>query len=119
MPFIHLLLAFLAAFSLTAAYRGSMTYYTPGLGSCGAYSSSSDAVVALSISMMGNPSNPNANPKCFSRIRIHNPTTGGTHWATIVDTCYACAHEDIDVSESLFAQVAPGGNGRVEGIEWG
>ena len=109
----------LAITALATAYTGDMTYYDPGVGSCGLASGGGDAVVALSIAMMNNPANPNANPKCGTQISIHNPSTGTTHSATIVDTCVGCALYDIDVSPSLFKQVAPDGDGRVQGIWWG
>ncbi|KAL9601338.1 MAG: hypothetical protein Q9179_002905 [Wetmoreana sp. 5 TL-2023] len=101
------------------AYTGDMTYYTPGLGSCGTYSDSNQDVVALSVPMMANGPNPNTNPKCGTIIGIWNPQTNRKHEATIVDTCWACKREDIDVSESLFKKVAPNGDGRVHGINWG
>ena len=68
---------------------------------------------------MKNGPNPNNNPVCGSTINIYNPNTGTTHTATIVDTCEGCAEYDIDVSPSLFSAVAPNGNGRVHGIDWG
>ncbi|MCJ1465325.1 hypothetical protein MMC07_003942 [Pseudocyphellaria aurata] len=101
------------------AYVGDMTYYNPGTGSCGIPSSDADAVVALSKSMMNNPANPNANPKCGTSIHIFNPATGKTHYATVVDTCRDCAPQDIDLTLSLFREVAPDGDGRVHGIAWG
>ena len=108
----------LTCVALAKVYVGDITYYTPGLGSCGAYSSSTDAVVALSVTMMANSANPNANPKCFSKISIYNPRTRNTHWATVVDTCQACGHSDIDLSPALFQAVEPRGDGRVHGITW-
>ncbi|KAL8627694.1 hypothetical protein Q9189_006591 [Teloschistes chrysophthalmus] len=105
--------------AITSAYSGDMTYYTPGLGSCGLVHSSSDLVVALSIPMMGNGANPNNNPKCGSWIGIWNPVTKTKHEAQVVDTCFACQYTDIDVSPALFKLVAPDGDGRVHGIDWG
>ncbi len=37
----------------------------------------------------------------------------------VVDTCVGCAKYDIDVSPNLFKKVAPSGDGRVKGIDWG
>ncbi len=37
----------------------------------------------------------------------------------VVDTCMGCKEQDIDISPSLFSKVAPSGDGRVHGIEWG
>lgn len=105
-------LVLLGLSTLATAFTGDMTYYTPGLGSCGITNSGSDPIVALSISMMKNGANPNNNPKCGTRINIYNPSTGNTHQATVVDTCVGCADNDIDVSPSLFRAVAPNGNGR-------
>lgn len=68
---------------------------------------------------MANGGNPNTYPKCGSQISIHNPTSGQTHQATVVDTCQACAMHDIDVTESLFLKLAGGlSAGRVP-VEWG
>ncbi|KAL9597418.1 MAG: hypothetical protein Q9219_005171 [cf. Caloplaca sp. 3 TL-2023] len=105
---------------LATAYKGDMTHYTPGLGSCGHYTDPSKhaPVVALSREIMANGANPNTNPKCGTKIAITNPRTKKTHHATIVDTCWACKREDIDVDERLFYAVEPKGDGRVHGIKW-
>lgn len=100
-------------------YTGDITWYTTGLGSCGTTSHDTDAIVALSIPMMNNGANPNANPLCGKTISIFNPITGTTTQATVVDTCQACAPADVDMSPTLFTTVAPTGNGRVSGIKWG
>lgn len=101
------------------AYSGDMTYYTPGLGSCGITSGPEDHVVALSTQMMHSGANTNKNPRCGSWIDIWNPKTKQLHNATVVDTCQACALHDIDVSPALFKLVAPEGDGRVKGVDWG
>ncbi|KAL8843380.1 MAG: hypothetical protein Q9176_001993 [Flavoplaca citrina] len=105
---------------LAEAYKGDMTYYEPGLGSCGHFDAPSAKrdVVALSREIMNNGPNPNLNPKCGSKINIYNPSTKKRHTATIVDTCWACKKEDIDVNVELFNKVAPKGDGRVHGIMW-
>ncbi|KAI4116448.1 MAG: hypothetical protein LQ345_003143 [Seirophora villosa] len=115
---ISLVLALLPI--LATAYTGDMTHYTPGLGSCGYRTdpAKNEPVVALSLAIMANGPNPNNNPKCGTKITIRNPRTGTSHQATIVDTCQACAREDIDVNIRLFNQVAPNGDGRVSGISW-
>ena len=105
---------------LAEAYKGDMTYYEPGLGSCGHFDAPSAKrdVVALSREIMNNGPNPNLNPKCGSKINIYNPSTKKRHSATIVDTCWGCKKEDIDVNVELFNKVAPKGDGRVHGIMW-
>ncbi|KAL8821916.1 MAG: hypothetical protein Q9223_000146 [Gallowayella weberi] len=90
-----------------------------GLGSCGIQSGPNDHIVALSREIMQNGANPNANPKCGSMIGIWNPHTKTKHEAKIVDTCVGCKTFDIDVSPALFKQIAPSGDGRVHGINWG
>lgn len=114
-----LALSLTAAFPLAFSYNGDMTYYTPGMGSCGQTSSDGDHIVALSTAMMGGGANPNANPKCGSKIGIFNPNSGLYIEATVVDTCQACADHDIDVDEATFKAVAPNGDGRVHGVDWG
>lgn len=37
----------------------------------------------------------------------------------VVDTCMGCKMFDIDASPNLFKKVAPDGDGRVKGIDWG
>lgn len=77
----------LTALPTILAYSGEMTYYTPGMGSCGISSSDGEDVVALSIPMMQNGADPNTNPRCGSKIGIWNPNTKQLYHATIVDTC--------------------------------
>ncbi|KAI4113857.1 MAG: hypothetical protein LQ338_008099 [Usnochroma carphineum] len=101
------------------AYEGDMTFYSTGMGSCGWMSSDNDDIVALSREIMGSGGDPNKNPKCGTKIGIWNPQTKTEHYATIVDTCQGCAKYDIDVSPALFKKVAPNGDGRVHGIDWG
>ncbi|KAL8781513.1 MAG: hypothetical protein Q9213_005962 [Squamulea squamosa] len=112
-------LALLLLSPLSHAYTGDMTHYDPGMGSCGIPSGPNDDVVALSVDTMKNPANPNANFKCGSWIGIWNPYTKEKYSAKIVDTCQACKKGDIDVSPALFKKIAPNGNGRVHGINWG
>ncbi len=103
--------------STSPTYIGDITHYEVGLGSCGTTNTDSQAVVALSVAMMANGANPNANPKCQAKITLINPISGSHTSATVVDTCQACAYEDVDLSPSLFVAVAPTGDGRVHGIQ--
>ena len=87
-------------------------------GSCGIINQASDHIVALSIPVMNNPSNPNNNPICNKQISIHNPVTGTDTIATVTDTCQGCKFGDIDATIDLFNIIAPNGDGRVSGIQW-
>ncbi|KAI4278527.1 MAG: hypothetical protein LQ337_000956 [Flavoplaca oasis] len=117
-------LAFALLPLLAAAYRGDMTYYTPGPasspGSCGDGWTPGMDVVALSHIYMHSSEYPNGNlnPRCRTRIAIRNVETGEAHEALVIDTCMGCAEESIDVNEELFNKVAPNGDGRVRGVEW-
>ncbi|OTB04751.1 hypothetical protein M426DRAFT_320610 [Hypoxylon sp. CI-4A] len=92
------------------AFDGEITYYTPGLGSCGETSTDSDAVVALSPSQFSQV--PDA---CGKTIDI---TLGATTVkAKVVDKCPACASGSIDVSSTVFQSLAPLTEGRAK-ISW-
>ena len=117
-------LAFALLPLLAAAYRGDMTYYTPGPasspGSCGDGWTPGMDVVALSHIYMHSSEYPNGNlnPRCRTKIAIRNVETGEAHEALVIDTCMGCAEESIDVNEELFNKAAPQGDGRVQGVEW-
>ncbi|GAB1729402.1 hypothetical protein NU195Hw_Modified_149t1 [Hortaea werneckii] len=99
-----------------STYTGDITHYSPGLGSCGWTSSSSENIVAIAHGIMDNGANPNNNPLCGQTITISYQ--GSTHQAKVVDTCPGCEDAAIDLSPSLFKAVAPNGDGRVHGVEW-
>lgn len=100
-------------------YTGDLTYYTPGLGSCGVTNSASDAIVALAEGMMTAAQvggNPNANPLCGKSITI---SYGGVEkTATIMDTCPGCSGGSLDLTPTLFADFAPLSQGRLTGMKW-
>lgn len=93
-----------------------MTYYDVGLGSCGLTSAPSEHIVAIPVSQMNNPANPNANPLCGKSVTIHYG--GKTATAKIVDTCMGCKSGDLDMSTSLFSYFASMSEGRVSGMTW-
>ncbi len=99
-------------------HTGDITYYAPGLGSCGITSSSSEAIVALPNALMlaADPPNPNDNPYCGKTITISH--AGTTAQATVVDTCAGCSGDSIDLSPTLFSTFAKLSVGRVSGVEW-
>ncbi|KAK5688907.1 hypothetical protein LTS10_000886 [Elasticomyces elasticus] len=99
-----------------AHYTGDITYYAPGLGSCGWVNTEDEAIVAIPHGMMENGINPNLNPLCGQYITISY--AGATHKAKIVDTCGGCDGQAIDLTQTLFDAVAPSGDGRVHGVEW-
>jgi len=97
---------------------GEITFYTLGTVSCGQTYSDSDAVVALSTDVMKKyqDANPNNNSLCGKTIHL---TLGGkTITGTVVDTCMGCAANNVDLSPSLFSQLADFSLGRVAGVTW-
>ncbi|KAI0449971.1 riboflavine-aldehyde-forming enzyme [Xylaria acuta] len=100
------ILAVIMAVGPALAFSGDMTYYYPGLGSCGWTNGNNDAVVALSPSKSGN---------CGKSIRIHYKDKSTT--AKVVDKCPGCAAEAIDVSPSVFDKLANRDLGRVK-VTW-
>jgi hypothetical protein len=88
-----------------------MTYFTPGLGSCGVTNTEADPIVAMSaLQFTGGP-----NP-CGKKIRI---TYGGkTAVATVTDKCPPCKLHSIDVSPAVFNQLASPDIGRAKNVKW-
>ncbi|RPB14491.1 hypothetical protein P167DRAFT_543632 [Morchella conica CCBAS932] len=90
-------------------YAGQMTYYTPGLGSCGETSGEGDYIVAAAWQYMwegyGSSLNPNKNPKCGQKVMMTGPK-GKQVPATIVDTCPGCNGKyDLDCTLVLFKEL--------------
>ncbi|KAK8085926.1 hypothetical protein PG994_000900 [Apiospora phragmitis] len=107
-------------------FTGDLTYYGPGLGACGVTSSGQDSIVSVSHitfdaagANRGSGGNPNANPLCGRKIRIQRDykEDGGAGNrsvdVTVVDRCTGCQPADLDVSISVFTQLAPEDRGRV------
>ncbi|KAI1850673.1 hypothetical protein JX265_004384 [Neoarthrinium moseri] len=107
--FTSIALSMACAIGYVFASSGDMTYYAPGLGSCGETSNESDAVVALAPGQFSG-SNP-----CGKKITI--TAKGKTASATVVDKCPGCSEDSIDVSPSVFEKLASLDDGRVK-IEW-
>lgn len=107
--FTTIALTMASAVGLAVASSGDMTYYAPGLGSCGGTNSESDAIVALSY-LQYNGANP-----CGKTINI--TLNGKTTTATVVDKCMGCAEDAIDVSPSVFDKLASLDVGRTT-VEW-
>ncbi|KAI9753728.1 MAG: hypothetical protein M4579_005019 [Chaenotheca gracillima] len=93
---------------------GDITYYEPGLGACGWTNSSDEPIVALPHGLMGEQSN--GNPFCGRHIQINN--NGKTATAKVVDKCMGCEGDSIDLSDSVFKQLASMDAGRVSDVDW-
>lgn len=64
-------------------------------------------------------SNPNSNPLCGKKIRIqrYDAVKGGNHSVDVmvVDRCTGCQPDDLDLSLSVFTDLAEEADGRVIG----
>ncbi|KAK8129138.1 hypothetical protein PG999_001518 [Apiospora kogelbergensis] len=113
-------------------FTGDLTYYQPGLGACGVTSGAGDAIVSVSHltfdaagAHRDGGGNPNANPLCGRRIRIQRDYSEGGKGSggnrsvdvTVVDRCTGCQPADLDVTISVFTQLAPEESGRVS-MSW-
>jgi len=99
-------------------YSGDLTYYEPGLGACGITNSASDSICAVSHALydaVSVGSNPNSNPLCGKMIRLRRGERSVD--VKVVDRCVGCKATDIDVSMSVFTQLALVEQGRVN-VEW-
>lgn len=114
--FKSLVLATVAATS-AVAFTGDMTYFNQGLGSCGQVKTDADAVVALSALDYGEWANPNEATVCGKWIKI--TANGKTARAQVWDKCPGgeCVSGGIDVSPSVFTQIADLSVGRLT-VTW-
>jgi hypothetical protein len=121
-----------------------LTYYNPGLGSCGITSTDSDMICAVShvlFDAASTGSNPNANPLCGLKLRLRRGESSVD--VKIVDRCMSlslpflvflgctilcgqpadmnpgvgCKVKDLDVSPAVFQKLADMDLGRVT-VEW-
>lgn len=88
-----------------ATFTGQATYYAVGLGACGNTNSDSEMVVALN----GAQYQANNGAECGKSLSITNPANGKSASATVVDMCPGCASGSLDMSPTLFQQLASGG----------
>ncbi|KAF9255162.1 plant expansin [Marasmius fiardii PR-910] len=102
------------------ANTGDVTFYTPGLGSCGITSGPNELVAAAPAGIFdtfpGAGANPNLNPICKKKARV--TANGKSVDVTIVDRCPGCVGGSIDLSPAAFTKLAPESVGRIKGATW-
>ncbi|RDW78836.1 RlpA-like double-psi beta-barrel domain-containing protein [Aspergillus mulundensis] len=99
-------------------YTGDLTYYDPGLGSCGITSTSSEKICAVSHVVFDaalTSGNPNENPLCGLKLRIRRGDSSVD--VKVVDRCPGCNVDDLDVSSSVFEELGDLAEGRVT-VQW-
>ncbi|KAF8876330.1 hypothetical protein BD779DRAFT_1449483, partial [Infundibulicybe gibba] len=79
-----------------------------GVGSCGTSHGDGEYVVAVLVhiynSYPGATPNPNKNPICKRYLRVNYKGKSITVW--VVDKCYKCGANDIDLSRGAFGALA-------------
>jgi len=109
-----------AATLVKGQYTADATFYTPGLGACGAYSSASDYIVAVAAPTFdtypGAGPDASQNPICFKHINVNYQ--GRTVDVTIVDRCADCPGANLDLSPAAFDVLADPSVGRLYGVQW-
>ncbi|KAL3456570.1 RlpA-like double-psi beta-barrel-protein domain-containing protein-containing protein [Aspergillus heterothallicus] len=99
-------------------YTGDLTYYDPGLGSCGIMSTASEKICAVSHVVFDaalTSANPNENPLCGLKLRIRRGDR--TVDVAVVDRCPGCNVNDLDVSSAVFEELGDLAEGRVL-VDW-
>ncbi|KAG8694757.1 hypothetical protein FRC09_009617 [Ceratobasidium sp. 395] len=102
-------------------HNGWATYYNPsaGTGACGWNNRDDEWVAAVGTSLFqemmvdGNPNHSQACGKTANFI-----WNGKTIKVGIVDRCYACGYNDIDLSPAAFQQFSGLGTGKLNGASW-
>ncbi|QRV89251.1 rare lipoprotein A-like double-psi beta-barrel protein [Ceratobasidium sp. AG-Ba] len=102
-------------------HYGWATYYNPsaGTGACGWNNRDDEWVAAIGTGLFqqmmidGNPNHSQACGKTATATWNGKSITVG-----IVDRCYACGTEDIDLSPSAFQQFSGLGTGKLTGFSW-
>lgn len=115
--FDRILVVLVASFASSFAFSGNMTYFHQGLGACGKTHYDTNAVVALSAYDYGTEDNPNHAAVCGRWIKI--TAKGRTTRAQVWDKCpgIECPSGSIDVSPSVFQDIADLSVGRLE-VTW-
>ncbi|KAL6910119.1 expansin-like protein [Trichoderma evansii] len=86
-----------AGVQAAAAQTGDITWYNTGLGACGHTNNDGELVVAVSHSLYDHEH------PCGRKIQINYK--GKSEVVTVVDSCGACAENDLDLSPTAFEQV--------------
>ncbi|CCO33864.1 hypothetical protein RSOLAG1IB_07295 [Rhizoctonia solani AG-1 IB] len=102
-------------------HNGWATYYNPsvGLGACGWANGDGELVAAVGTALYQDTmidGNPNHNPICGKTATV--TYAGKSIQVKVVDRCYACGYNDIDLSPAAFQQFAALAVGKLQGVSW-
>ncbi|EUC54541.1 rare lipoprotein A-like double-psi beta-barrel protein [Rhizoctonia solani AG-3 Rhs1AP] len=112
----------LAARAPYDVHNGWASYYNPsvGTGACGWNNRDDEWVAAIGTALfqeMMVDGNPNHSQACAGKT-ANVSWNGKTIKVGIVDRCYACGYNDIDLSPAAFQQFAGLGVGKLQGVSW-
>ncbi|GGT10346.1 hypothetical protein GCM10010286_40000 [Streptomyces toxytricini] len=93
-------------------YKGTATFYSPGLGACGKVIKASDFAVALDPTMFG-PGYPSSN--CGRKVVI--TYKGKSITATVLDEAPGAGRHGLDLTPGAFKALAPLDKGKVD-VTW-
>ncbi|RST04340.1 hypothetical protein EF910_17505 [Streptomyces sp. WAC07149] len=93
-------------------YKGSATFYSPGLGACGKVIKESDHVVALNSPMFG-PGYPSSS--CGRKVVI--TYKGKSITATVLDEAKGAGSYGLDLTPGAFKALAPLDKGKID-VTW-
>ncbi|KAG9073534.1 hypothetical protein FS749_015033 [Ceratobasidium sp. UAMH 11750] len=104
-----------------AARQGWATHYSPsaGVGACGWSNNDGEHVGAIGTNLfqkMMVDGNPNHSKACGKMV--HLTWHGKSTKVKIVDRCYACGDNDLDLSPAAFQDLAPLATGKLQGVTW-
>ncbi|KAJ7486053.1 RlpA-like double-psi beta-barrel-protein domain-containing protein-containing protein [Mycena galericulata] len=98
---------------ITHVGRGTWYYPSAGEGNCGFWDSDSSPVVAISLARY----DANGGANCNQWIQITNTADGKVAYGKTRDSCQSCDESSLDMSPSLFEELAPLSTGELT-ISW-
>ncbi|TKY85471.1 hypothetical protein EX895_005633 [Sporisorium graminicola] len=93
----------------TGTFQGKGTFFDPDQGACGEWNTGADKIVALSSDIY------QGGAHCFERVNICH--AGKCVKAKVADLCPGCKHTSLDMSPSLFRELASPDLGVID-IQW-
>ncbi|SJX63216.1 uncharacterized protein SRS1_14040 [Sporisorium reilianum f. sp. reilianum] len=91
------------------SFQGKGTFFNPDQGACGKWNTGADKIVALSSDIY------QGGAHCFEGVRICH--AGKCVNAKVADLCPGCKHTSLDMSPSLFKELASSEVGVID-IQW-
>ncbi|MEV7936344.1 MULTISPECIES: cysteine/serine endopeptidase inhibitor [unclassified Kitasatospora] len=107
-----------AAIPINTPMAGKATYYNDaGYGACGTQINASNQMLVAVSHTWWTSANPNNDPLCQG-ISVKVSYQGKTVTVPVRDKCPSCDAGHLDLSQPAFAQLAPLGQGVINGLTW-